>query len=120
MTQPSLTLTPLDRAMIDGPRDGKTFEPAKDEKRLNRQAHEACLVRARKIQMTKLEDIAQALNANLQKQWVGAPAPGRGFDPNSWTAESGVIDLIELARAALKAMKNPSEEMIEAGVKLDG
>ena len=66
-------------------------------------------------EMTKLGEVALAINANLKKQWKATPAPGREFDPNSWTAESGEIDLIELARAALETLRNPSISQIKAG-----
>lgn len=42
---------------------------------------------------------ARALKANIGKQFAATPAPGKPDDPESWTAEGGTLDLIELARA---------------------
>jgi len=54
--------------------------------------------------MTILEQIALAINQEIKRQWNATPAPGVEFDPNSWTAEGGTIDLEQLAKAAVRAL----------------
>lgn len=60
-----------------------------------------------------LERMALAINAELKRQWEAQPAPGREFDPNSWTSTGGVIDLRKLAKAALREVRKPTREMLE-------
>lgn len=50
-----------------------------------------------------IESVAMAINHELAKQWDAKPAPGREFDPESWTATGGVIDLSAVAAACLIA-----------------
>ena len=62
-----------------------------------------------------VERVALAINQEFKRQWNAAPAPGREFDPESWTATGGVIDLTEIARVASAAMREPTEAMKLAG-----
>lgn len=60
--------------------------------------------------MTDIERVALALNAELKRQWNGTPAPGREWDPTSWTSSGGTIDLEAMARVAIAAMREPTPE----------
>jgi hypothetical protein len=64
--------------------------------------------------MTKIQEVALALKANLAKQFDAKPLLGDASSDN-WHATGGVIDLEEMARAAIGAMREPTETMMEAG-----
>ena len=56
-----------------------------------------------------VERVALALNANLKKQWDGQPF-GIKDDLTSWTATAGMLNLTEMARAAIaECEKNRAE-----------
>ena len=63
--------------------------------------------------------LARKLNAELKRQFDAAPAPGREFDPESWTATGGAIDLSAIARAAiletLAGLEDVSDAVLAAG-----
>ena len=61
-----------------------------------------------------VERVALAINQEVKRQWNAAPAPGREFDPESWTATGGVIDLTAIARTTIKAMREPTKAMCRA------
>lgn len=62
--------------------------------------------------MTKIEEVAQAILAALETQ--GPDVPFVAGTPSAATLD-GVFDLRPVARAAIAAMREPSEAMIEAG-----
>ena len=47
------------------------------------------------------EGLALAIQKSLGVQWDAKPVPGREWDPDSWTATGGIIDLTVIADAAL-------------------
>ena len=59
--------------------------------------------------------IARAMKDNLAKQWKAVPLGEPHHPADTWTAESGTIDLEELTRAALLAATEPDVSMIDAG-----
>ena len=52
--------------------------------------------------MNRMEELARVLNDQIKRQWDGHPIPGtEQWDPTSWTAEGGELDLTALARAVI-------------------
>lgn len=47
------------------------------------------------------EGLAKALRQSFAEQWDAKPAPGREWDPDSWTATGGVLYFDKLADAAI-------------------
>ena len=64
--------------------------------------------------MTMIEKMARAISLELARQLHAQPAPGREWDPTSWTATGSSFDLTGVARAALSVLLEPSEGMLQA------
>lgn len=62
----------------------------------------------------KVQQVASALKANLAKQFDAKPLLGDASS-GDWHATGGVIDLEEMARAAIEAMRGPTKEMLTEG-----
>lgn len=58
-----------------------------------------------------IERVAHAVSAEMARQLGASPAPGRVWDPSSWTASGDVVNLESVARAAIEAMREPTDEM---------
>jgi hypothetical protein len=69
--------------------------------------------------MTKIQEVALALKANLAKQFDAKPLLGDAAS-GDWHATGGVIDLEEMARAAIEAMREPTDAMIGACEAIEG
>lgn len=63
--------------------------------------------------MTAFDRAVAALNQALAPMLEAKPAPGREWDPASWTSTGGVIDLEAAVRAVLGAVREPDEAMID-------
>lgn len=47
--------------------------------------------------------VAEAINQDIKRQFDGHPIPGVPDDPTSWAATGGVLNLTEVAQAAIAA-----------------
>ena len=66
--------------------------------------------------MDMIERVARAIKSEIGEQWDAQPLPGAN-NPEDWSATGGTLDLITVARAAIEAMREPTEEMLYAGYK---
>lgn len=63
-----------------------------------------------------VEKMARAMAEDMQRQLDAKPIPG---DPpgHSWTASGGVIDMVQVARAGMLAMRKLNSPMAGAGYR---
>lgn len=61
-----------------------------------------------------IERVALALKAKIGEAFNAKPIPHSPPEWGAWSATGGSLNLEELARAAIEAMREPTEEMIEA------
>jgi len=63
-----------------------------------------------------VEKVATAIKAEIGRQFDAQPLPGPPDNSDDWSATGGVMDLELIARAAIEAMREPSEAMLDAAV----
>lgn len=67
---------------------------------------------------TMIERVATALKAEIGRQWDAKPLPGPIDGSDDWSATGGTIGLAEMARAAIEAMREPTEGMLDGTAPL--
>ena len=65
--------------------------------------------------MEMVERVAEAIRESIKAQMDGHPIPG-DVAPDSWTASGGTVDCVLIARAAIEAMREPTEAMLRQAV----
>ena len=60
--------------------------------------------------MNAVERVALAINQETKKQWDGQPIGDGLYDPNTWTATGGVLNLSDIAQAAIKELAKIADD----------
>ena len=66
--------------------------------------------------MTKIEEVARAIRVGRRCEAGDVPCPFCLWGPDDLTAGQDETGCIWLARAAIETMREPTDEMIDAGV----
>ncbi len=59
-----------------------------------------------------IERVAMVIKGELGKALNATPLPGDPHDHNDWSATGGSVNLEDIARAAISAMREPTEAMV--------
>jgi hypothetical protein len=62
-----------------------------------------------------VERVARVLKRKIGEAFAAKPLPGSNPEWGDWSATGGVLDLEELARAVIAAMREPTEAMLSSG-----
>ena len=62
-----------------------------------------------------IERVALALKAKIGEAFDATPIPGSPAEWGDWSATGGMLNLEDVARAAIEAMREPTQEMLRAG-----